>query len=408
MSSQTSTTNSPRIAIIGGGLAGLSLLLTLIRRGVPATVYERDASISARAHLGGQLDLGWKSGQGALRENGLEAKFKEHSRPEGEEMKMYDASGKILMHHGLDEGEQPQKKPEDIRPEIDRTVLRQILLDACPADSVKWDHGLVSAIPIGKGQHELTFANGFKTVCDLIVGADGAHSRVRPLVSPATPFYTGVNGVEISLAPAVASSPELKDVMDAVGKGTMFALQDAKMLASQLNGDGRIRTYIWFSGPAEWTVPSDPAEARKVLLEIFEGWQPWMRKLIEHCDDAAIYPRPMYVLPVGHKWEHVPGVTLIGDAAHQLSPFSGSGANLAMQDALELGLAVAKLAADGQLGDRETLEAVVKNFEVEMCTRAGRVAEFSLKNQEAFINPGSPQTALDRFAGLEEVVEREG
>ena len=123
------------------------------------------------------------------------------------DMKIYDASGKLHLHHGLEESGPQGKpqKPEDIRPEIDRTILRQILLEACPADAIKWDHALTSAIPLGNGQHELTFANGTKTVCDILVGADGAHSRIRPLVSPVTPFYSGVNGVEISLAPAVAS-----------------------------------------------------------------------------------------------------------------------------------------------------------------------------------------------------------
>ena len=408
MSSQTSTI--PRIAIIGGGLGGLSLLLTLSRRGVPATLYERDANASVRAHLGGVLDLGWTSGQRALRENGLEDEFMKHSRPEGEEMRIYDASGKLHLHHGLDEGGprgQPQK-PEDIRPEIDRTILRKILLDACPADAIKWDHALTSVVSLGNGQHGLTFANGTKTVCDFLVGADGAHSRIRPLVSPVNPFYSGVNGVEISLAPAVASSPALKDVVDAIGHGTMFALQDAKMLGSQVNGDGRIRTYVFFRAPAEWTVPADPAAARKALLELYEGWAPWMRKLIEFCDDAAIYPRPLYMLPVGHKWAHVPGVKIIGDAAHQMSPFSGAGANLAMQDALELGLALAKLFADGKAGDREMLEAAVKDFEAEMCERAGRVAEMSKTNLEAFVNAGAPQTALDRFAAFGEMEEREG
>ena len=95
--SSTTTTTYPSIAIIGGGLGGLSLLLTLSRRGVPAVAYERDVAFSARAHLGGSLDLGWESGQRALRENGLQDAFNENSRPEGEEMFLYNASGKVLI-----------------------------------------------------------------------------------------------------------------------------------------------------------------------------------------------------------------------------------------------------------------------------------------------------------------------
>lgn len=401
---------TPRIAIIGGGLAGLTLLLTLHRRAVKATLYERDPDLSARAHLGGSLDLGWKSGQRALRENGLQDEFTKDSRPEGEELKIYDASGELHLHHGLPAagGDGPQD-PTKIRPEIDRTILRKILCDACPHDSIKWGYALTSVRTLPGGHHELTFANSTTALSDILVAADGAWSHIRPLVSPATPIFTGVNGVEISLAPSVAASPELSDVVEAIGQGTMSALQDAKMLGSQRNGDGRIRTYAFFHELADWTLPSDPNEARKVLLKKYEDFRPWMLKIIEHCDNAAIYPRPLYILPVGHKWEHVDGVTLIGDAAHLLSPFSGSGANLAMLDALELGLVLSKLAEEGKLGDAEAREAAIKMFEENMCAMAGRVAEFSKTNMEAFINPHAPHSALARFKAFAELEgEREG
>ncbi|KAI0750493.1 FAD/NAD(P)-binding domain-containing protein [Fomes fomentarius] len=379
MSSDAAT---PKIAIVGGGLAGLTLLLTLHRRGLFATLYERDPNFNTRAHLGGVLDLGWTSGQRALRENGLQHEFTNNSRPEGEELKIYDASAKLHLHHPLEQGEAPQD-PSQIRPEIDRTILRRILFDACPHGSIKWDHALTAVRPLQGGQHELTFANGLTSVCDILVGADGAHSRIRP-------------------------SPELADVVQAVGQGSMFALQDSKMLGSQPNGDGRIRTYAFFRGPADWVIPSDPNEARSVLLAQYEGWAPWLRKLIEHCDDAAIYLRPLYILPVGHQWPHISGVTVIGDGAHLMSPFSGAGANLAMLDALELGLALSKLAAEGKLGDARAREATINAFEEDMCAMAGRVAEISNANLEAFVNPAAPQSAIARFDALFQQEDREG
>ena len=130
----------PRIAIIGGGPSGLVLLLTLHKRGIPATVYERDATPLSRLHLGGTLDLRWSSGQLALRENGLGEVFNANSRSEGDYYRLADKHGTLL----LETLEGVEFTQEEMRPEIDRSVLRRILLDAVPTDSVKWDHPLAS------------------------------------------------------------------------------------------------------------------------------------------------------------------------------------------------------------------------------------------------------------------------
>ncbi|RDX43890.1 monooxygenase FAD-binding protein [Lentinus brumalis] len=399
----TNSTTQPRIAIVGGGLGGLVLLLTLLRRNVPATLYERDTGFNARAHLGGMLDLGWGSGQRALRENGLEDIFKANSRREAEEMKFCGKDG-VPFYHRKEE-DAPDEK--DSRPEIDRSVLRKIMLDAVPMENIKWGHALafIRALDGGAGQHELTFANGFVTVADIVVGADGAHSRVRPLLSPATPIYHEVTGVEISVAPEVAASPDMADVRAAVGSGSCSLGQENKALVLQRNGDGRIRAYAWQRSPDPY-FPADPAEVRKALLEMYSDWAPWVRTFIEHCDDAAVYPRPLYYLPVGHRWEHKPGVTLIGDAAHLMSPAAGAGANLAMLDGLELGLALAEALSKGV--SAEEREEAVAAVEERMFARAEKLAAVSFRNLNAFINPDAPATALETIkAFMEAEVRRE-
>ncbi|KAM5541394.1 hypothetical protein V8D89_004948 [Ganoderma adspersum] len=399
----------PRIAIIGGGMSGLALLLTLHRRGVPATLYERDTDINVRSHLGGTLDLGWKSGQRALRENGLQEVFEKMSRPEADEMRICDSTGKLhLILGGETYKDGTPRRAEHIRPEIDRTDLRKLLLDAIPPHLIRWGHALSSVRPLGNGQHELVFTNGFTTTSDFLVGADGTHSHIRPLVSQATPTFLDVNGIEISLAPEVTKLPELAETLENVGKATLMAMQDSRMLGAQLNGDGRLRTYVWVRKPESWVISSDPAEAKAFLLEHFAGWNQWLLNLIEYCDESAIYPRPLFTLPEGHRWTHTPGATIIGDAAHLMSPFSGAGANLALLDGLELGLALAGVHETGKLGDTDAVAAAVAAFEEGMCMLAGRVAAVSNGNLAVCVGPDAPQAMVTRSAELAAQGEREG
>ena len=394
------TPTHPRIAIIGGGPAGLTLLITLHRRGIPATVYEREASIDSRAHLGGMLDLGYESGQRALRENGLGEVFAQNSRPEADSFRICDAAGNIIVSKDAEENIEPL----DIRPEIDRAVLRRIMVDATPPNTIKWGYALTSVRSLGTGERELTFSNGHTTVVDILVGADGGHSRVRPLVSSATPIYHGLTSTEVILLPDVSKKPELAEAVAMVGAGSMYAMGRRQVLVAQLNGDGRIRVYAMFAAPEDWTVPVDPAEARRVLLEKYEGWAQGMRKLIEHCDGEAIYCRPLYHLPIGHKWEHVDGVTLVGDAAHLMSPFAGAGVNLAMLDALELGIVLADSVNNGK--SVEAREAAVAKCEEERLEAAKEFATIANANLQASLSPDAPASAIKVISAFFEAPER--
>ncbi|KAH9935991.1 FAD/NAD-P-binding domain-containing protein [Epithele typhae] len=371
----------PRIAIVGGGPAGFTALLTLHKRGIPATLYEREVSATSRSHLGGTIDLHWNYGQRAFRENGLREVFDSVSRPEADEYHIAGKDGVTLVAIPASR----KTKPEEFNPEIDRPVLRKIMIDAVPPESIKWGHALASVRALGGGEHELTFTNGTTTVCDLLIGADGGQSRVRPLVSPAERIYTGINGAEISLAPGVIDREDMADLGAAIGKGTLFAR----------TGTGRVRTYPWFLAPEDWKLPEDPSAARAALRERFATWSPVLLKLIDHADDAAVYQRALYMLPVDHTWTHVDGVTIVGDAAHLMTPFSGMGGNVAMLGALEMGIAVADAINAG--ATREEREAAIAACEASTFKKAQKWAQKTFEGQEKAFQEGTPGKLMDEM-----------
>jgi hypothetical protein len=114
-----------------------------------------------------------------------------------------------------------------------------------------------------------------------------------------------------------------------VGRGTLFAISDNKGLISQRTSGDCVRVYAALRVPERWATESginfsDPAHARESLLELFSDWDSSLTDLMRKCDDSFL-PRPIMALPVNLMWEMRDGVTLVGDAAHVMSPFAGEG-----------------------------------------------------------------------------------
>ncbi|MFD4671790.1 FAD-dependent oxidoreductase [Lentzea sp. NPDC058450] len=303
---------SPRIAIAGAGIGGLTCARVLQLQGFDdVTVFERESSPDARQQ-GGTIDLHADSGQVAVRTAGLFDEWRALARFEGQEQRKVDHVTAALVEHEPAEG--------DFRPEIDRGQLRGLLLDSLTPGTVTWGLGIASAAPGG----EVTFADGSTASFDLVIGADGAWSRVRKAVSPAQPHYTGVLFVEIR-------HDNDARLLELTGQGTMVADGEGLMIWSQRNSGDQIRAYACLRAREDWK----PSNAD--LLDLYEGWHPSLTAFL-HGD---LIHRPLYSLPVPHTWVTTPGVTLLGDAAH-LQPPLGVGANLAMQDAADLALAIAE------------------------------------------------------------------
>ncbi|WP_051796925.1 FAD-dependent oxidoreductase [Catenuloplanes japonicus] len=365
------------IAIIGGGPGGLALARTLHLHGIDAVVYERETSRDARTQ-GGSLDLHTDTGQRALREAGLIDGFHAIARGEGQDLRLLEPDGTLLLQ---------EDTPDDAplaRPEVDRADLRDLLLDSLPSGTVRWGHAFAYA---EKGS--VHFAGGGSARYDLLVGADGAESRVRRLLTDARPTHTGENSIELGIPDIDRTHPGLAEM---VGRGSYWVLGDGQSLAAQRSSDGRVRVGLIFRTGVDWLATSgipfdDPAAARVRLIALFAGWHPRFTALIEACDDTIV-PRAISALPAGLTWPSRPDVTLLGDAAHLMPPV-GEGANMALLDGVLLGQALAVHPGD--------IPAAVRSYEREMFARTSEAARMSASVQALLHGPGAARRMLAFF-----------
>ncbi|MFC7262552.1 FAD-dependent oxidoreductase [Streptomyces lutosisoli] len=372
------------IAVIGAGLGGLTLARVLRLNGIEAAVFDLDASPTARTQ-GGMLDMHEDSGQAALRAAGLYEEFRAIIHTGGEAMRILDKDATVRMEDDGDGG---------TRPEVSRGALRDLLLGSLPEGAVRWGAKVTGTRTLDDGRHEVTLADGETFTADVLIGADGAWSKVRPLVSDATPVYCGISFVEVHLLDADTRHPESAVV---VGGGMLFALGEEKGFLAHRDPDGSLHVYAALRTPADWATAgagaidfADTEAAKESVLEHFDGWDKRLRSLIADADGALV-ARPIHALPVGHRWDRTPGVTLLGDAAHLMSPFAGEGANLAMLDAAELATAIAAHPDD--------VEKALTEYEGALFPRAEEAATGSAVNLDICFSPDAPQSLVDVMAG---------
>jgi len=366
------------VAIVGGGLGGLTLARVLHVHGIAATVYEAEASADARAQ-GGMLDIHDYNGQLALKAAGLFDEFVELIHAGGQASRVLDRQGNVLF-------EQPDDGTGG-RPEVRRGDLRRILLASLPAGTVRWGHKVIGVAALGGGRHLLTFADGSTVTTDLMVGADGAWSRVRPLLSEAKPAYVGLSFIETYL---FDSDTRHKASAEAVGGGGLFALAPGKGILAHREPHGVLHTYVALNKPENWIAGidfSDPVTALAQVAAEFDGWAPELIALITDGETDPV-PRPIHSLPVEHRWARVPGVTLLGDAAHLMTP-SGEGANLAMFDGAELAKAIAANPGD--------VEAALIAYEKDLFPRSAFAAAEADELRQELFGDNAPHSLVDMF-----------
>ena len=375
-----SPSRHPRIAIVGAGLGGLTLARVLHINGIPATIYEAEVSPDARAQ-GGLLDIHEYNGQLGLKAAGLHNEFLALTLPSEDAKRVVDRHGNVLLDKpGSD---------STAKPEVDRGALRRLLIQSLPAETILWGSKLVKVNYRTEGKHHMVFANGSTAAADLIVGADGAWSRVRPLLSAAMPAYVGTTFVETSL---FDGDIRYKASANAIGSGTLMAVEPGKGILAHRYANGTLHTYVALNKLPSWFGAIDFSQQQDALHQLakeFEGWAPNLRALITDSDTAPVV-RPIHSLPIDHRWDRVTGVTLVGDAAHLMSPFAGEGANLAIYDGAELGRALRDHPDD--------IEAALAAYEGALFPRSASFADQTAQNHQRFFGENAPRSVVEMFS----------
>jgi 2-polyprenyl-6-methoxyphenol hydroxylase-like FAD-dependent oxidoreductase len=400
----------PRIAIVGGGPSGLALGQLLYQHGIHVTIYDLRSKSTEEELVkpSGMLDLHEESGLAALRECGLWEGFQAVVGDCSESMRVLNPEG-VVLH--TDEG------GLESRPEIARNSLTSLLIQNVPTDIIKWNHKITAVRSdrnITTGATEITLdlgTNGSATY-DFVTGADGAWSRIRKLLSDAQPFYSGEQYITATVRHVSTEYPHL---LELTGSGTLCALGGNNGIMTQRGPQDSIRVYAAVSTPdKDWATTvglkgKSAAEAKTTLLgddKLFRKWSPALQNLLATaCDgDAKDNPgceadiKPMYMLPVGHRWEHRTGLTLIGDAAHLMTPWAGEGVNLALWDALDLARVLAAVPKTTDAAAwQAALDPRLREFEDTMHTRAEIKAEETFQNRNLFLSENGAEEMANFF-----------
>lgn len=383
----TTLLKNKKIAVIGGGMAGLTLARLLQLKSLEVSVYERDFDQSVRVQ-GSTLDLHEGTGLEAMKRAGLLDEFYKHHRAIASKMLLVDRKLNIRFDdHNFAEF------TSETRPEIDRAPLRDILLNSLAPNTVVWDSCFSSMEKENNGWR-INFKNGTNDYADLVVAADGANSKVRPYLSSLKPIYSGITLIQGDIYEAVKNAPGLFSFAKG---GKVMAFDDEKMIGYGSKGDGSIMFVACFKCPEDWLRRSgiDFKNQSQVLSWFKKEFSTWSDQWHEFfaADNACFTPRPQYYFPFDQKWDIQDNLTMIGDAAHRMPPFAGEGANVAMQDSFEL--------AEALTGHRfSDLKMAIALFEKDMITRGAEATRQTLANTERMFAKDGLEQMLSFFSGL--------
>jgi len=312
-----------RLVIAGGGIGGLAAAVALDRAGEDVSVYER---APAFCDVGAGMSL-WPNATRILRKWGLLDKV----LALGEPVTHFD----LLCPDGSTLSEIPMGRADSPAVCLHRADLHRVLRQALNPEKLVANHGLASFSQADNGRVTARFTDGSEVEADGLIGADGVGSAVlSQLNTCASPVYRGYT-IWRGIARDVRVGKR-GHISETWGSGRRFGIMPL--------GKDLVCWYATHNGPA--ARPDGPLGRKHEILDLFRGWHDPVASLIEATDPETILKNDARDRAPLRRWTHG-NVTLLGDAAHPITPNVGQGACMAIEDAACLAKC---LEADAHLG----------------------------------------------------------
>lgn len=301
--------------VIGGGIGGLATAVALRRMGIEVEVFERAPRIE---EVGAGVGL-WGNAMRALRKLGLYDAVREQGAEIGGEARTWRGRKLFCLS-----AEELRRRFGESNLAIHRAKLQTALLSALPAGTVQLDSALADFAQNDSGV-TASFADGREVQGDLLVGADGLHSATRKrLLGDEPPRYAGLTAWRGVIEDAEGLASEGMG-LNLWGRGSEFGLANI--------GDNRAYWYATANAPESASV--SPTGHKQEVVERFRGWYEPARRAIEATRETNILRSDIYDREPAKRWGSG-RATLLGDAAHPMTPHLGQGACQAIEDAVAL------------------------------------------------------------------------
>ncbi len=371
---QVDNENYPHVAIIGAGIGGVALAVACLHRGIPFTIFERDKNFADRSQGYG---LTLQQASKAIKGFGL---FSLKEAVVSTKHIVYTSEGKVIGEWGLRKWlpSDTKKQAKHSNLHISRQALRSALLDQLNVkNSVQWGHQLVD-YKESENKIDLSFqVNGEikKVQTDILVGADGIRSSIRKLLLGEE--ILPLRYLDCMVILGICSLKSLKNIES--------TLLDGATVFQTANGKERIYMMPYSEEAIMWQLsfPISEEAAKEISKkgknslkeEAIQrtNWHSPIPEIIKATLESQISGYPVYdrELLSTDLLENAKNITLIGDAAHPMSPFKGQGANQALLDALSLAREITKKCTKSsnwkEIGIRKS---VLNDFESEMIIRS--------------------------------------